>query len=466
MVYRYTRKSISCQSALLWSKKPQAVDRHGAVMDPAPDEGSSAAAEAAQQLVEVLLPIDATPTLAAHVAPHAAFVSSISERADVVLASALFRELSQRFEKLTPLQRFSLHLSLLKHAPSEFRRRLEDSPDEWLAAVAPCVAVVVYLRRGAAIAHASSSDDLLEVLDDAELAQSRQDDAATFAASLYCVCLGLEWLGRTAYDERMEKGLKRDGNILLGYDEDLTASESCVYDFAHVLSPEGFALTRAEIKKHYVVVHLTQTRGGVSWEAVIARAHVLAAEVKRVKSEVHTTTPGLKAAEARARVGVELEVETVLRGHAGGQQQDHPDEGEEPANEAPVPRPPSHRGAHRGALGPDQVPAKPSDGEHHIGDEGCDHIGDPGDGVGRCDLAQHDRVQRAAGPRERDGLDRCERARCEGVLQPAPRGLAVDVLTKMHSQDDRAFCLLCFALPAFFFGRSSERAPDRVRGRV
>jgi hypothetical protein len=39
----------------------------------------------------------------------------------------------------------------------------------------------------------------------------------------------------------------------------------------------------------------------VSWEAVIARAHVLAAEVKRVKSEVHTTTPGLKAAEARAR---------------------------------------------------------------------------------------------------------------------------------------------------------------------
>ena len=40
---------------------------------------------------------------------------------------------------------------------------------------------------------------------------------------------------------------------------------------------------------------------GVSWEAVIAHAHVLAAEVKRVKSEVHTTTPGLKAAEARAR---------------------------------------------------------------------------------------------------------------------------------------------------------------------
>ena len=39
----------------------------------------------------------------------------------------------------------------------------------------------------------------------------------------------------------------------------------------------------------------------MSWEAVIARAHVLAAEVKRVKSEVHTTTPGLKAAEARAR---------------------------------------------------------------------------------------------------------------------------------------------------------------------
>ena len=271
-------------------------------MDPAPDEGS-AAAEAAQQLTNVLLPMDATPTLAAHVAPHAAFVSSISERADVVLASALFRELSQRFEKLTPLQRFSLHLSLLKHAPSEFRRRLEDSPDEWLAAVAPCVAVVVYLRRGAAIAHASSSDDLLEVLDDAELAQSRQDDAATFAASLYCVCLGLEWLGRTAYDERMEKGLKRDGNILLGYDEDLTAAERCVYDFAHVIGGEGFALTRAEIRTPYVVVHVTQClqKIGVSWEAVIARAHVLAAEVKRVKSEVHTTTPGLKAAEARAR---------------------------------------------------------------------------------------------------------------------------------------------------------------------
>ena len=264
------------------------------------DEGSSSAAEAAQQLVEVLLPMDATPTLAAHVEPHAAFVTSVSERADVILSSALFRELSQRFEKLTPLQRFSLHLSLLKHAPSEFRRRLEDSPDEWLAAVAPCVAVVVYLRRGAAIAHASSSDDLLEVLDDAELAQSRQDDAATFAASLYCVCLGLEWLGRKAYDERIANGVKRDGNILLGYDEDLTASESCVYDFAHVLSGEGFVITKAEIKKHYVVVHVTAIRG-VSWEAVIAHSNILAVEVKRVKGEVHTTTPGLKAAEARAR---------------------------------------------------------------------------------------------------------------------------------------------------------------------
>ena len=94
-------------------------------MDPAPDEGS-AAAEAAQHLTNVLLPMDATPTLAAHVAPHAAFVSDITERADVVLASALFRELSQAFEKLTPLQRFSLHLSLLKHAPETFRRRLED----------------------------------------------------------------------------------------------------------------------------------------------------------------------------------------------------------------------------------------------------------------------------------------------------------------------------------------------------
>ena len=273
-------------------------------MDPAPDEGS-AAAEAAQQLTNVLLPMDATPTLAAHVAPHAAFVSSISERADVVLASALFRELSQAFETLSPLQRFSLYLAMLAPSPETFRRRLEDpvSNDEgrWLAAAAPCVAVVVYLRRGTAIAHDTTTDQLLEVLEDNELAQSREDDAATFAASLYCVCLGLEWLGRTAYDERMEKGLKRDGNILLGYDEDLTASESCVYDFAHVIGGEGFALTKAEIKKHYVVVHVTQCRSGVAWEAVIARAHVLAAEVKRVKSEVHTTTPGLKAAEARAR---------------------------------------------------------------------------------------------------------------------------------------------------------------------
>ena len=73
------------------------------------DEGSSAAAEAAQHLSDVLLPMDATPTLAAHVEPHAAFVTSVSERADVILSSALFRELSQRFEKLTPLQRFSLH---------------------------------------------------------------------------------------------------------------------------------------------------------------------------------------------------------------------------------------------------------------------------------------------------------------------------------------------------------------------
>ena len=271
------------------------------------DEGSSSADEAAQQLVEVLLPMDATPTLAAHVAPHAAFVSDITERADVILSSALFRELSQRFEKLTPLQRFSLYLSLLKHAPETFRRRLEDDNEGWLAAAVPCVAVIVYLRRGVP-AHASFTDQLLEVLDDADLTLSREDDAATFAASLYCVCLGLEWLGRTAYDERMEKGLKRDGNILLGYDEDLTAAERCVYDFAHVLSGEGFALTKAEIKKNYVVVHVTQClqQIGVSWEAVIARAHVLAAEVKRVKSEVHTTTPGLKAAEARARASPSL----------------------------------------------------------------------------------------------------------------------------------------------------------------
>ena len=82
-------------------------------MDPAPDEGSGA--EAAQQLTNVLLPMDATPTLAAHVAPHAAFVSSITERADVVFASALFHELSQRFEKLSHAALLAPP-QLLKHA--------------------------------------------------------------------------------------------------------------------------------------------------------------------------------------------------------------------------------------------------------------------------------------------------------------------------------------------------------------
>ena len=48
-------------------------------MDPAPDDGS-AAAEAAQQLGEVLLPMDATPTLAAHVASHAAQVVDVSRK--------------------------------------------------------------------------------------------------------------------------------------------------------------------------------------------------------------------------------------------------------------------------------------------------------------------------------------------------------------------------------------------------
>ena len=57
----------SGQSALLCALGPQSSDGNAA-MDPAPDEGS-AAAEAAQQLVDVLLPMDATPTLAAHVAP-------------------------------------------------------------------------------------------------------------------------------------------------------------------------------------------------------------------------------------------------------------------------------------------------------------------------------------------------------------------------------------------------------------
>ena len=161
-----------------------------------------------------------------------------------MLASALFRGARKRSRNWTPLQRFSVHLSLL-HAPETFRRRL-DSPDEWLAAAAPCVAVVVYLRRGAPL-HSSSADELLEVLDDAEQ-QSIEDDAATFSSSLSCVCVGLEWLGRTVYDERIEKGLRRDGKVLLGYDEDLTASESCVYDFAHVIGGEGFALTRAKSK--------------------------------------------------------------------------------------------------------------------------------------------------------------------------------------------------------------------------
>ena len=44
-----------------------------------------------------------------------------------------------------------------------------------------------------------------------------------------------------------------------------------------------------------------------------------------------------------------------------------------------------------------------------------------------------------------------QRARCEGVLQRAPRGLAVDVLTKMHSQGVPAFGLHRFALARFFF---------------
>ena len=95
-----------------------------------PEEGSSsaaAAAEAAQHLTNVLLPMDATPTLAAHVAPHAAFVTSVSERADVVLASALFRELSQAFERcLPPATLLALPL-IVKARPGTFRRRLEDS---------------------------------------------------------------------------------------------------------------------------------------------------------------------------------------------------------------------------------------------------------------------------------------------------------------------------------------------------
>ena len=58
-----------------------------------------------------------------------------------------------------------------------------------------------------------------------------------------------------------------------------------------------------------------------------------------------------------------------------------------------------------------------------------------------------------------------ERARCEGVLQRAPRGLAVDVLTKMHSQDRHAFCLHRFAFARFFVGRSICTG-DRARARA
>ena len=201
-------------------------------MDPAPDEGS-AAAEAAQHLTNVLLPMDATPTLAAHVAPHAAFVSTITERADVVLASALFRELSQRSRSCLPAALLTPPL-IVKARPGDVpasSRGRQRGVARRRRALCSCCCVFAARRP---IAHASSTDQLLEVLDDAE-PQSREDDAATFAASLYCVCLGLEWLGRTAYDERIANGVKRDGKILLGYDEDLTASESCVYDFAHVL---------------------------------------------------------------------------------------------------------------------------------------------------------------------------------------------------------------------------------------
>ena len=121
----------------------------------------------------------------------------------------------------------------------------------------PCVAVIVYLRRGVP-AHASFTDQLLEVLDDADLHTIERGRRRDLRRVALLRCLGLEWLGRTAYDERIANGVKRDGKILLGYDEDPTASESCVYDFAHVIGGEGFAPTRAEIRTPYVVVHVTQ----------------------------------------------------------------------------------------------------------------------------------------------------------------------------------------------------------------
>ena len=355
------------------------------MMEPALDEGSSNAAEqAAQHLADVLLPIDATTQLAAlpELERHHTFVSACCERADVVLASALFRDLSQAFEKLAPLPRFSLYLALLQCAARDFRRKLGDvdaSEERWLRAVAGCVAVVAYLRQGIAIAHDATTDALLTAIGDAELTAYRED-ITTFAASLYCVCVGLAWVAKPSYDDRIAEGLQletpRDGrSVLLGRHEDRTAAESCVYDFAHALSGKGFALTKAEIKTPYVITHLVQCRqvricdalvqpvqccvcledthrfdrakflpcytcaaklqksacptcaahitevvayarhdelgpmraalGGaepvISWEAVIAHAHTLALEVQRLRAEVHTTTPGLKAAEARAR---------------------------------------------------------------------------------------------------------------------------------------------------------------------
>lgn len=361
------------------------------MMEPALDEGSSNAAEqAAQHLADVLLPIDATTQLAAlpELERHHTFVSACCERADVVLASALFRDLSQAFEKLAPLPRFSLYLALLQCAARDFRRKLGDvdaSEERWLRAVAGCVAVVAYLRQGIAIAHDATTDALLTAIGDAELTAYRED-ITTFAASLYCVCVGLAWVAKPSYDDRIAEGLQletpRDGrSVLLGRHEDGTAAESCVYDFAHALSGKGFALTKAEIKTPYVITHLVQCRqvricdalvqpvqccvcledthrfdrakflpckhsvacytcaaklqksacptcaahitevvayarhdelgpmraalGGaepvISWEAVIAHAHTLALEVQRLRAEVHTTTPGLKAAEARAK---------------------------------------------------------------------------------------------------------------------------------------------------------------------
>ena len=295
-----TGKSISGQSALLCAKKRKALTE---TLQWTPHQTKAQCRRgAAQHLSDVLLPMDATPTLAAHVAPHAAFVSSISERADVVLASALFRELSQAFEKLSPLQLLALPL-IVKARPGDVpasSRGRQRGVARRRRALRSCYCVpeAGFLRTHHSRTNCSRSLTTPSLTVD-------NDDAATFAASLYCVCLGLEWLGRTAYDERNGEWSQTRRQDTIGLRR----------------GPDGVRIMCLRLRPRYWGRGLRADESGnqeklrrrardtasvrkscVSWEAVIARAHVLAAEVKRVKSEVHTTTPGLKAAEARARV--------------------------------------------------------------------------------------------------------------------------------------------------------------------